>query len=142
MIIDTNVLVAFLDMDDPRNDSVARCLTDPRLVSVYNPPVVSPYVLAELDYLVMKRTGVKAELAALRALTDGTWELASMTVGDVGRSIELIERYADQNIGLADASNVVLADRYRTTTIATFDRRHFEAVRPLSGGWFTIVPDL
>jgi uncharacterized protein len=35
---------------------------------------------------------------------------------------------------------VVLADRYGTTTVATLDRRHFSVLRPLSGGYFAIVP--
>jgi predicted nucleic acid-binding protein len=48
--------------------------------------------------------------------------------------------YADHGIGVADASNVLLADRYRTTTIATLDRQHFSVLRPLSGGYFAIVP--
>ena len=43
-------------------------------------------------------------------------------------------------LALADASIVVLADRYRTRTIATLDRRHFDVVRPLSGGRFSVVP--
>jgi predicted nucleic acid-binding protein len=52
----------------------------------------------------------------------------------------VIERYADQSIGVADASNVVLAERYRTRTIVTLDRRHFDVLRPLSGGRFRILP--
>jgi len=46
----------------------------------------------------------------------------------------VIERYADQRIGVADASNVVLAARYRTRTIVTLDRRHFGVVRTMTGG--------
>ncbi len=52
----------------------------------------------------------------------------------------VVERYADQSIGVADASNVVLAGRYRTRTIATLDRRHFEVIRPTGGGRFTVLP--
>jgi hypothetical protein len=35
--------------------------------------------------------------------------------------------------GIADASNVILADRHRTTTILTLDQRHFRRLRPLWG---------
>ncbi len=52
----------------------------------------------------------------------------------------MIERYADQNIGVGDASNVILAARYRTRTIVTLDRRRFDALRPLGGGRFRILP--
>ncbi|MGH2355036.1 MAG: hypothetical protein ACRDI2_09890 [Chloroflexota bacterium] len=41
---------------------------------------------------------------------------------------------------LADASLVVLARRYRTRRILTFDQRAFRAVEPLHGGAFTILP--
>jgi hypothetical protein len=36
-------------------------------------------------------------------------------------------------LGIADASNVILADRHRTTTILTLDQRHFRCLRPLWG---------
>ncbi len=36
-------------------------------------------------------------------------------------------------IGLADASVVVLAERYGTYDILTLDERHFRAMRPLTG---------
>lgn len=42
--------------------------------------------------------------------------------------------------GRADASNVALAARYRTRTIVTLDRRHFDVLRPLGGGRFTVLP--
>jgi predicted nucleic acid-binding protein len=41
---------------------------------------------------------------------------------------------------LADASIIVLADRYRTTRLLTFDERHFRAVGPLSALAFTLLP--
>jgi hypothetical protein len=101
---------------------------------------VSPYVVAELDYLVASRLGVTAELAVLRELAGGAWDLPGFGAEDLADALRLIERYADQPIGLADASNVVLAARYRTRTVVTLDRRHFEVVRPLGGGRFTVLP--
>jgi predicted nucleic acid-binding protein len=52
----------------------------------------------------------------------------------------VIERYGDHEVGVADASIVVLAARYRTRHVATLDRRHFDVRRPLDGGRFRIVP--
>jgi predicted nucleic acid-binding protein len=46
----------------------------------------------------------------------------------------------DQRIGLADSSIAVLAARYRTRIIVTLDHRHFDVVRPLTGGRFTVLP--
>jgi uncharacterized protein len=47
--------------------------------------VVSPYVMAELDYLVAKRIGVDAELAILSELSSGAWELAAVGVSERSR---------------------------------------------------------
>lgn len=136
MIVDTSALLAYFDRDEPDHGAVSRVLDDPE-----EPLVVSPFVIAELDYLVGSRLGVSAELVALRELAGGAWDLAAMDATDVERACSVIERYADQGIGIADASNVVLADRYGTRTIVTLDRRHFDVLRPLSGaGHFTIVP--
>ena len=52
----------------------------------------------------------------------------------------VVERYRDLGIGIADASLAVLAQRYRTRTILTLDRKHFTVMRPLDGGVFKIVP--
>ena len=135
MIVDTSALLAYFDSAEPDHDAVSdvieRC--DDELV-------VSPYVIAELDYLVASRVGVDAELAVLRELSSGAWELADLNASDVAQAGGIIQKYKDQSIGIADASNVLLADRYRTRTIATLDRRHFEVLRPVGGGRFAIVP--
>jgi uncharacterized protein len=135
VIVDTSALLAFFDADEPDHEAVSDIL-----VAATEPLVVSPYVIAELDYLVASRLGVAAELAALSELAGGAWDLPALDIEELGQACSLIERYADQRIGIADASNVVLAARYRTRTIVTLDRRHFEVVRPLTGGRFTVLP--
>jgi predicted nucleic acid-binding protein len=135
VIVDTSAILAFFDRDEPDHEAVAAVLSQSS-----EPLVVSPYVIAEVDYLVGSRLGVAAEIAALRELAGGAWDLATIDVVDLARTVPILERYADHAIGVADASNVVLADRYQTTTVATLDRRHFSVLRPLSGGYFAIVP--
>jgi uncharacterized protein len=135
VIVDTGALLAFFDTDEPDHKMVSAVLG-----GATEPLVVSPYVVAELDYLVASRLGVPAKLAVLRELTGGAWDLPAIDVEELVRARAVIERYADQNIGVADASNVILADRYRTRTIVTLDHRHFDVLRPLSGGRFRILP--
>ncbi len=124
MIVDTSALLAYFDANEPRHADVARVIDGAR-----SPLIVSPYVIAELDYLVLTRHGSDAELAVLDELTSGAWELADMTSARIRVATEIVRRYADQPIGLTDASNIVLADAYRTRQIATLDRRHFEVLR-------------
>ena len=135
MIVDTSALLAFFDTDEPDHGAVAAVVE-----TATEPLVISPYVLAELDYLVGSRLGVSAELAVLRELAGGAWDLAAFGTEDLAEARTVVERYADQSIGLADASIVVLAARYQTRTVLTLDRRHFGVVRPIDGGTFRILP--
>jgi predicted nucleic acid-binding protein len=135
VIIDTSALLAYFDSDEPDHQAVSAAI-----VETDEPLVVSPYVVAELDYLVATRLGVSAELAVLAELAGGAWDLPGIDAEGLGEARSLIERYADQRIGVADASNVVLAAQYQTRTIITLDRRHFEVLRPLAGGRFTVLP--
>ena len=135
MIVDTSALLAFFDTDEPDHGAVAAVVE-----TATEPLVISPYVLAELDYLVGSRLGVSAELAVLRELAGGAWDLAAFGTEDLAEARTVVERYADQSIGLAAASIVVLAARYQTRTVVTLDRRHFGVVRPIDGGTFRILP--
>lgn len=135
MIVDTSALLAYFDDREPKHAACAETIE-----SGVDELVVSPYVVAELDYLLTTRHGVEAELASLRELMGGAWELATFAEPDLEKAIQVIERYDDQEIGVADASNVVLAARYQTRTIATLDHRHFDDLRPLSGGRFRVLP--
>jgi len=135
MIVDTSALLAFFDRDEPDHDAITSVLEGSS-----EPLVVSPFVVAELDYLVVTRLGVDAEIATLRELSSGAWDLAAFCTDDLTELLPIIEKYRDQEIGVADASNVLLAARNDTSTIATLDRRHFTVLRPFAGGHFTLVP--
>jgi predicted nucleic acid-binding protein len=135
VIVDTSALLAYFDTDEPDHAVVSRVIERSNELLV-----VSPYVVAELDYLVATRIGVDAELSVLSELSSGAWELASFGPPDLERAAAIITKFRDQRIGLADASNVVLADRYVTRKIVTLDRRHFAVLRPIRGGRFAVVP--
>jgi len=134
-IADTSGLLALFNAAEPEHETVRHLVAD-----LDDPVVVSPYVVAELDYLVATRVGVDAELAVLAELAGGAYELAQLDAADVARASLVIERYRDQAVRLADASIVVLADRHRTREILTLDHRHFDVLRPLSGGRFKLMP--
>lgn len=104
------------------------------------PPLLSPFVLAELDYMVMTRMGLRRELALLSEVTRGAYRLEPFSASDVADAVALIERYADLEIGLADASIVVLAERHGTLDVLTFDERHFRVLRGPGGRPFRLLP--
>ncbi|MGC2190963.1 MAG: PIN domain-containing protein [Candidatus Dormiibacterota bacterium] len=137
LVCDTSGLVAYFDASDAHNAQVSRIIeADP------GPFVVSPYVVAELDYLLATRRGVAAQLTALAELSGGAWELPCIATGELNDAAAVIDKYRDQKIGVADASLVVLARRYRTDRILTLDQRHFRVIRTAAGGPFTVLPEV
>ena len=135
LVVDTSGLVAFFDASDAHHRACAAAIADDD-----GPFVVSPYVVAELDYLLATRRGIHAELAALSELAGGAWELPAIGPADMAELRDVVERYGDLDIGAADASLVVLARRYRTERLLTLDRRHFAVVRTAEGRAFTVLP--
>ena len=135
IIADTSGLLALFNAAEPDHAVVARVVAEER-----DQLVVSPYVLAELDYLVGSRIGVAAELVMLRELAGGAYHLTTIDLDQLATAADVVQRYHDQHIGLADASIVVLAERFRTRRVLTLDRRHFGALRPLAGGAFELLP--
>ncbi len=102
IICDTSGLVAAYDADEPNGPAVRRILE-----AEEGALVVSPFVLAELDYLLLTRAGVKAELVFLDDLADGVYEVAELTSGDARDVKGLIERYASLSAGcLTDISPI------------------------------------
>jgi len=102
--------------------------------------ILSPFVLAELDYMLTKLAGQKAELQMLDDVAKGVYELASFTPLEVGAARAIVARYADLNIGLADASIAVLAERHGCRDLLTIDQRHFRVITGPGGRPFRLLP--
>jgi hypothetical protein len=135
VIIDTAPLVAFGDANDPHFARV-----DQLLRSVDGPLVIPAPVTAEVDYLLGQRVGNGPRRNFIADLAAGRFTVACLEREDYTAIGELDARYADLELGLADCSLVVIANRYATNRLISFDERHFRAVSPLDGGAFTILP--
>lgn len=101
--------------------------------------VVSAFTAAEADHLVLSRLGIDAELALIEDLA-ATYTVQIPDPKGLRDAHDLCSRYRDLELGLADASMVVLASRWSTHTLASFDERHFRAVTALDGRPFTLLP--
>ena len=135
ILVDTSGILAALFSDQNRHHECAQALLDAR-----PPRVISPFVLAEADYLIQKFGGVEAETLFLAEIGRGAYELATFSEDDVETSRHIITKYRTLGIGLADASIAVLAVRYRTLDVLTLDERHFRAILPAPRKHFRILP--
>lgn len=136
LVVDAGPLVTLADPHDRRRPEVLAMLE-----SAPGPLVVPAPVSAEVDYLIGTRVGVDARRDFLRDLAAGRFEVACLDRNEHAAALAVDERYADLDLGLADASIVVLCQRYGTRDIATFDHRCFRPLTPLQGGEFRLLPD-
>lgn len=135
IVLDTSGLLAALDASQRLHREAAAAL-----LAASPPRLLSPFVLAELDCLLSSRVSVGAARALLGEIASGAYRLEPMGAEDVGLATEVIDRYRDLELGLADASIVVLADRYATLDLLTLDERRFRAVRGLGNRPFRLLP--
>lgn len=135
LLIDAAPLVALADTGEPWRETIQAALSAEPGALVIPAPTT-----AEIDYMLGQRFGASARRAFLSDLANGRFAVVALERGEYSRVVELEARYSDLGLGLADCALVVLAGRYRTTRILSFDERHFRAVRPLYGDAFTIIP--
>ena len=135
LVIDAGPLVALADEREPRRQTILDLLrAAPGALFIPAP------VTAEIDYLLGQRFGARAQRAFLEDLRARRFETPGLDAREYEAAVELDHRYADLNLGLADLSVVVVAQRVGTRQLLTFDERHFRVVRPLQGGVFTLLP--
>jgi uncharacterized protein len=134
ILLDTSGLLAALDVSQSHHREAAASLAEAR-----PPLLLSPFVLAELDYLIASRVGPTARASLLEEVQRGAYLIETMTGADVAHAHAVIQRYADLHISLADASIVVLSERRRVQDVLTLDERHFRVLTS-SGKPFRLLP--
>jgi uncharacterized protein len=136
ILVDTSAALQLASSTAQRHADVRTVVED-----LAGPFLLSPFVLAELDYMLGERHGQDAQLAMLGEVTEGAYELTDFSRADVEAAAAVIRRYADLEVGLADASIVVLAERHQTVDVLSFDSRHFRAMRGPGERPFRLLPD-
>ena len=135
LLLDAGALYAQADRADPQHANVVDVLRAER-----GPLIASATGVAEADYLILTRLGIDVELAFLEDLAEGTFQVECLNRTELGTAFHVASQYHALALGLADASLVVLAHRFKTRRLVTFDERAFRTVTPLQGGAFTLLP--
>ena len=133
VLVDTGPLVALLDRSDPYHLSCQESLSslDDSLVTVW--PVVT-------EAIYMLRAYWQAQDALWEMIQSGAVQIISLGIDDIPRMRELMRKYRDLPMDLADAGLVRVAERERLRRIFTLDRRDFQVYRPSRIGRFAIIP--
>jgi predicted nucleic acid-binding protein len=125
LILDTGPLYASLD----RSDDDHRASRN--LIEASDEPLVIPApVLVEVDYWIHQRLTPGALVALLADIEAGAYVIEDLTPADYRRIRELVDRYADADIGFVDAAVLSVVERLDEPKLATLDLRHFSVLRP------------
>ncbi|MEV0296768.1 PIN domain-containing protein [Nocardia sp. NPDC050710] len=133
LIVDANVLVAVMNRRDKRHAEMRAVLAGRA-----DDFVVTPYVVAEVTYLLQKYAGAQAEIQFMEAVRDGVFREEFEAV-DTQRIIELMKQFASYPLGAADASLIAVAERLDIRDIATADN-HFRAVKTAGLEYINVLP--
>lgn len=124
VIADTGFWLALANRNDRHHPAAKEAL------DALNEGLITTWpVLTETCHLFARRLSVDAELALIRSITRGAAQVFSLDAADLPRVEELIKKYSDLPMDLADASLVILAERIGHGRILSTDQRDFRTYR-------------
>ena len=143
LVADTGGILAAMNSAEPDHEAFRATLESAAMA------VISPLVVAEVHYLLGSVRAHEAANDFLEDLAGGFYELATIAPEDYTAAAELIRLYEGRmerkrrkpgSLDLADAMNIVLANRYATNMILATDQ-DYRMTTPLSGHhYFVILP--
>ncbi len=133
ILVDAGPLVALLHRDDRNHTLCVRALRSLGEFLGTAWPVVT-----EAMYLLGFSS--QAQDALWEMIGSGAVGLFSLDTSDVPRMRELMRKYRDLPMDVADAALVRIAEREGIRRIFTIDRRDFAVYRPVRIGRFSVIP--
>ena len=101
-----------------------------QVISTLREPLITTYpVITETSYLLARDAGLAIQFEFLTEVANGTFPIFDLQRQHLSRMVELMRRYANLPMDLADASLVVLAEQVGHGRILTCDRRDFNIYR-------------
>ena len=133
ILVDTGPLVALIHQDDNEHSICKETFL------TFSEPLGTVWpVLTEAMYLLS--FSWVAQNALWEMTQAGAVEILSLGTDDVARMRELMRKYRDLPMDLADAALVRVAERERLRRIFTLDRRDFQIYRPSRMDRFAVLP--
>ncbi|HEX9460660.1 MAG TPA: PIN domain-containing protein [Thermoanaerobaculia bacterium] len=135
ILIDAGPMVALISASDRHHASCRATL-----IRIDEPIATVWPAFTEAMYLL--RGSLQAQRVLWEMVLREAIGILPLTVDDGPRMWELMKKYRDLPMDLADAALVRVAERENVRRIFTIDRRDFSVYRPQGGGRFNILPAL
>jgi uncharacterized protein len=115
VLLDTGFIVALLDRSESLHKTCARTIRE-----VQAPVVTCEAVITESCYLLRNLSG--ASEAVIENIAAGIFQIPFQLSRETAAVKQLLRKYKDRKIDLADACLIRLADQFGTADILTLDR--------------------
>lgn len=136
-MIDTRPFIASMNRDGDDHDA---CVEVFRSLPLGKAFTCWP-VLTEAAYLMRARLNLSDPSKLFDLVLNRELELAPLNFDDLQGIQDAYAKYQDQQVDLADAALLQLAQRLGVRTIFTTDRRHFRVYTRSDGTPFRLLPD-
>jgi predicted nucleic acid-binding protein len=124
IIADTGFWLALLDKKDTYHHQADQALQQ------YDEPLITTWcVITETCYLLLNRKGVQTQIKFINNLNQGLFSIFQLDHTHGLRISQLMTKYADLPMDLADASLVILAEHLGHGRIFSVDYRDFNTYR-------------
>ena len=133
ILVDAGPLVALINAADRHHE---RCTSELRTL---DEPLVTVWP-AYTEAMYLLGFSWRAQDALWELLDREVIGLVQLDAGNHRRIRELMKKYRDLPMDLADAALVSVAERERISRIFTLDRRDFQVYRPHRIGRFQVIP--
>jgi predicted nucleic acid-binding protein len=134
-VVDTGLLVAYVDASDPAHAEVAACWDgfSGRLATT------SAVITEAMHFVGSSPAGPRTLADLVVASQMDVFDLSAPP--ELHEAIALMEKYADTPMDFADATLVLLAEALNARDVLTLDRRGFAAYRTRKGRAMRLVLD-
>lgn len=122
ILVDSGPLVAVVDRDDQHH---RECVA--ALASIREPMATLWPVLTEVMYFLRRHPQDQQQI--WKMIAQGPIQVLSLSPSDVPRIRELMIKYSDRPMDLADAALIQVAEREGVRKIFTVDREDFSVYR-------------
>lgn len=135
VLVDSSFLIALYDRNADEHEEVTET------GKIYRGQLLIPQVvLTEVVYLLKREMGLPGAFAFLEEFTNSKPDLQDITVEDLVRVKEIMQRYGSSNLDFVDCCIMALSERLLITQVCTLDHRDFSIFRPSHCEYLEILP--
>jgi predicted nucleic acid-binding protein len=124
IIADTGFWVALANQKDKHHTQAKQCYQ-----LHYSQLITSYFVMAETCHLLLREIGVEAQIKFLKAYQTEAFKIFHLEKQHFSQLIELMQKYRELPMDLADGSLVILAEHLGHGQILSTDLRDFSTYR-------------